>query len=669
MTFQQLIKDFDPNEPAITLDFETYYDDECSASTLSYYHYTNHLKFDAYLVAIVSDDFKWVGHPKDAPWEKLQTYPIWVAHNAPFDRAVHQSLVDNGLVPKFFPKAWANTADMMSYLKYPRSLKGSVAEIYGAGLNKKARADMKGRKFEEICEADQKEMVEYALDDSVWTHRLWTEFKSQWPRHEQLLSMHTGECVRRGVRVDLDKLERYSKIAVSANEKAESLIPWAGEQERTAKGTLKWKRDGSPVMLAPTSTLKLAEFARSQNVPMPTSTEAKSEEFQAWEAEWGVKFPVIKAIQTWRKTNRIVRLLEQVKSRVRPDGRMELQLCYFGADTGRWSGRPGGAGDDDEKSLNMQNLIKETLYFDDLFLTTKGKTENEINFRSLFVGEPTFVMSDLAAIEPRTVAVLCGDIEFVKKCKSGQSPYEAHSRDTMGWTGGNLKKENPKIYALAKARLIALSYQTGWKRFISMASLYVSGEVFNQVFKQPVSDQDTRKFLTYLSKYGKDDYLLYEDLDEDVKRVWVNSWVQVMDFRNGSPKLTALWKRLDQDYKRSASRGEDYHVRLPSGRTLSYFKISKTHGTAEAVRGGRRKNVHSGVIIENISQAVARDAFAECILNLEAEGFKVLWHVHDEVIVDTDNVEEVTRIMSQPPHWCKSLPIACEAEASPYYKK
>jgi hypothetical protein len=78
------------------LDFETYYDKECSIKTLGPLGYFSHPNFDAYMVSVVGDDgYKFVGHPKDFDWSLIKD-SIVLSHNASFDETLYLFGVNKG---------------------------------------------------------------------------------------------------------------------------------------------------------------------------------------------------------------------------------------------------------------------------------------------------------------------------------------------------------------------------------------------------------------------------------------------------------------------------------------------------------------------------------------------------------------------------------------------
>jgi hypothetical protein len=103
----------------VGVDFETYYDKECSVKTYGAYGYTHHENYDPYMVSIVADTFEWCGHPKDAPWEDIDGLP-WVSHNATFDWHVYMQLQETyPHLQDIGPIIWEDSAGLAAYLRFP----------------------------------------------------------------------------------------------------------------------------------------------------------------------------------------------------------------------------------------------------------------------------------------------------------------------------------------------------------------------------------------------------------------------------------------------------------------------------------------------------------------------------------------------------------------------
>lgn len=633
-----------------SFDTEAFYSKDYSVSDLGPWGYVHDPRFDCYQISIASDTgFEWVGHPKDCPWEKLRG-EIFLTPNAGFDQAVLKRLIELGLAPAdAYPAVWHCTANMGVYLGYPRSLAGFVEQSFGVKLDKTIRdKDIKGKKWSEFGEELQKKVLVYGLNDARWPLKLWQKHSADWPEHERILSELTYRMGEQGIFIDRDGLEADIKTLERVKFEAEQKIPWAGE---------------FPIL----SARALGMECRKSGIEPPASLAMASEECAAWEDRYGPQFPFVAAARDWRRSNMLLEKFKTARDRIMPNGRMHYSMLYFGAHTGRWSGAGG---------WNVQNQPRLPFYFDENWSLTETVTERKVEMRSKLRAAPgmKFVIADYAQIEARVLPWLAGDRMTMQLIRAGLGVYEAHSKLSMGWTGGPLKKENPALYQLAKARVLALGFGAGWLKFITMARMYVGDEVFAQVFGKEVTEENVRDFITYLTKTDKKGTTLrqWPKLTADEQRIWVNAWLQVSDFRKNNPKIVAVWNDLDRKLKQSS--GGTYQIDLPSGRTLNYFNVSVTSGqtTVHTTRGGRVAYTYGGKLAENATQAAARDVIAEALVRLHKAGINVVLHVHDEIVCEVPqdfDPKIILNLMVQSPTWAKTLPIGAEYEESAVYRK
>jgi DNA polymerase len=249
-----------------------------------------------------------------------------------------------------------------------------------------------------------------------------------------------------------------------------------------------------------------------------------------------------------------------------------------------------------------------------------------------------FIISDLAQIEPRVLAWLCGDEVLLDAVRNGYGIYEAFAVSTGMWKGekGTIKKTDPAIYALSKAQVLGLGYGCGAKKFVLVSKLMAG-----------------------------------LDIDETRSKQIVDS------YRRKNTKVVALWNQLERGFK--GSQREDYMVELPSGRQQKYFGITTQKGAtgkpdwrASVTLGGPKFPFWGGKLTENLVQAAARDVFGEAILRLEKAGLPVVAHIHDEVILEVDkdvSCEDVNNIMAVTPDWLSGCPIQAESQEAECYKK
>lgn len=413
------------------LDYETHYTKDYSLKVLPTRAYVYHDEFHAYMLAVASNDgYTWVGDPKDFDWDRIKDQ-IVIHHNAQFDALVTQRLVELGIIPDVKPAAIHDTADLAAYLQHPRALKDHAKFVWGltdiAEKGAKARSRMATMASDEL--ATDPEILEYATMDAKLSLRLWQEFSDEWPEEERELSRLNREACFRGIAVDTTYIEEACTRMAHKLFDAERAIPW----DWTGKKT-------------PLSRNRIIEHCNKVGIWYPASFAQGDEDCMRWEDEFAEKYPWVKAIRDWRRINMLYAKIKHLRD-YSYGGTFYPQFKYFGARTGRFSG---------DGKFNLQNLPRNEMFCD---VDDSGKEipGTGCDLRRCFIARTghKLAMIDYAQIEARALVAVVNDEKMLPKLREGMSIYEAHARATMGWTGGELKKENKDLYQLAKARCLS----------------------------------------------------------------------------------------------------------------------------------------------------------------------------------------------------------------------
>ena len=180
-------------------------------------------------------------------------------------------------------------------------------------------------------------------------------------------------------------------------------------------------------------------------------------------------------------------------------------------------------------------------------------------------------------------------------------------------------------------------------------------------------------------------------LKEEELQSLVNAW------RNANPHITYLWYEVDKIIKKVIINkvpmklynlqfiyeNNMLFILLPSKRKLCYRnpkiatnKFNKSSIVYEGVNSNKKWaqiESYGAKFVENIVQAIARDLLCEAIKNLHNKNFRVVLHVHDEVVVEVENnkssVEEICNLMTISPPWAKDLSLKAEGYKCEFYRK
>jgi hypothetical protein len=433
--------------PTYAIDFESFYSKECTVGDMGAWHYAR--ATDIYLVSMAGDDgLRFVGHPKDAPWEQVHD-ETWVMHNAAFDLTLLDCLVEKAIVPFTHAKEVFDTADMTAFLGFPRSLKEASHFLLGTEVSKDVRDKMKGKQWEGMTPEFQEDVRKYALADAENTLKLWLEHGSKWPEDERGISALTRAMTMRGVPVNAARLKESEEVLTKTSLKTRDLLPW---------------HPARPAL----SLHAVRDQCALEGIWAPDSFAEKEEQAQVWEEEFADKFPWVTAVRDHRKANKHLKTISTMLTRTRPDGRMGYDLKYFGATTGRDSGSGG---------WNAQNMPRDIV--------------SGVDIRSMIEAPEgkVLVVCDLAQIEARCILWLAKDRETLDLLRTGVDVYEAHARATMGYADTRpLKDVDKAMRQLAKARVLGLGFGCGAKKFQVVAKMMANLDIEEAEAERIVSD-------------------------------------------------------------------------------------------------------------------------------------------------------------------------------------
>ncbi len=346
------------------------------------------------------------------------------------------------------------------------------------------------------------------------------------------------------------------------------------------------------------------------------------------------------------------------------DGRARGILQFYGASrTGRWAGR----------SIQPQNLPQN--HISDLGTAREIIKTGDLELLEMMYEDPSdilsqcirtaiipgpgnkFVVADFSAIEARVIAWLSGEQWRIDVFNSHGKIYEASAAAMFKVPIESIHKGGP-LRQKGKVAELACGYGGG---------------------------------VGALKRMGAGDLS-----DGELKDI-------IAQWRASNPKITQFWRDTEaavieaiadrstvqiNKYLKAIYQSGILFIELPSGRRLAYVKPKivedarypypgKEKITFQAVNDKtwqwEEQDTYGGKLVENIVQAVARDCLAHSMLMLDRAGYRIVMHVHDEVVIEIDENQQVLKtvceLMGRPIPWAPGLPLKADGYECQYYQK
>lgn len=345
------------------------------------------------------------------------------------------------------------------------------------------------------------------------------------------------------------------------------------------------------------------------------------------------------------------------------DHRLRGILQFYGANrSGRWAGR----------LVQTHNLARNSL--EDLDLARELAVDGDFDTMQTLFGETAFVFSELV----RTAFIPSEGCRFVV------SDFSAIEARVISW----IADEEWRLQAFRDGKDIYCETASQMYK-VPVVKHGINGELRQKgkVAELACGYQGGVGAMKRMDREGS--------IPEDELQAVVDSW------RNANPKVVKLWRLCEIAVRTAIEEhrtvrlqhglefsyiNHNLFIKLPGGRKLCYWdtklKMDPRDGREHIVYMGVNQETkqwgetetYGGKLVENIVQATARDCLAVAMTRVSNLGYKIVMHVHDEMIVDvpiedTEALDVINACMAEPIDWAPGLPLKGDGYETTFYKK
>ena len=344
------------------------------------------------------------------------------------------------------------------------------------------------------------------------------------------------------------------------------------------------------------------------------------------------------------------------------DDRVRGLLQYYGAGrTGRWAGRLVQVQNLPQNHLDVIDKVREIarqvdLETLELIYDSVPDVLSQL-IRTAFIAMPghTFLVADYSAIEARVIAYLANEAWRLEVFAGSGKIYEASYAKAFHVPIESVKKGSPERQK-GKIMELALGYGGGPNALKAFGA-----------DKLGLSEAELQQLVDAWRAASPTIPKLWRRVETAAKQALANPGRRYGVTREGSDLVCTYWR--DKDALR---------CQLPSGRVLSYWAARLVDGSVtfmgqnQTTRKWEKTETWGGRLVENIVQAFARDCLAVAMTRLTEAGYRIVFHVHDELIAEApegSRWEDMAEIMARPIDWAPGLRLPADGYDTKFYRK